>query len=293
MNKSLYQYITPLLLNTLIHGHDEHNKIDITIGKWAREINMVNKNYNLVKYNREYTSKEIQYNLDTINDFYDKADNMIERYITTALDYMKSAGLIIWRDVYRINKEVSSGASTIDENGTVYVDVLIDSHQASDEEMEFYSKCVSIADKAANIQNAGERYYSKKSKKFNEVLKKELYKEKVKCVYKTYEAYYVNLDKCKFILDRFGDINWDKLIKKFNEEFTNMIIDNAGKRFDKKPDKYIAYSGKDDYQLCFQGLCEMTINKDTEYLGGKGGRIKEKVIEDDYNLCITKKKGNE
>ena len=71
MTKSLYQYIVPLLLTNLINGHDENNKIDITVGKWAREINMVNKNYNLVKYNREDTSKETQCSLDTINEFYD------------------------------------------------------------------------------------------------------------------------------------------------------------------------------------------------------------------------------
>ena len=94
MNKSLYQYIVPLLLTNLINGHDENNKIDITVGKWAREINMVNRNYNLVKYNREDASKETQYSINTINEFYDKADDMIEWYITNALDYLKSAGYL-------------------------------------------------------------------------------------------------------------------------------------------------------------------------------------------------------
>ena len=151
MNKSLYQYIVPLLLTNLINGHDENNKIDITVGKWAREINMVNRNYNLVKYNREDASKETQYSINTINEFYDKADDMIEWYITNALDYLKSAGLVIWREVYRVKEEISSGENTIDENGNVHVDISIDNHQASEDEMTYYSKCVSIADKAAKI----------------------------------------------------------------------------------------------------------------------------------------------
>lgn len=138
MTKSLYQYIVPLLLTNLINGHDENNKIDITVGKWAREINMVNKNYNLVKYNREDTSKETQCSLDTINEFYDKADDMIEWYITNALDYLKSAGLVIWREVYRVNEEISSGKNIIDENGNIHVDISIDSHQASEDEMNYY-----------------------------------------------------------------------------------------------------------------------------------------------------------
>lgn len=287
MTKSLYQYIVPLLLTNLINGHDENNKIDITVGKWAREINMVNKNYNLVKYNKEDTSKETQCSLDTINEFYDKADDMIEWYITNALDYLKSAGLIIWREVYRVNEEISSGESVIDEHGNIHVDISIESHQASEDEMNYYSHCVSIADKAARIENAGERYYSKKSKLFGEVLKRELYKKKIKCVFKTYEAYYVNLDKCNFVLDQFGDFQTDNLIGEFNEEFTKMLIENAGKRFDKNPNKYISYSEKDDYTLCFQNLCEITIDKNTEYLGH---RIREKTIDDDYSLKITPSK---
>lgn len=287
MTKSLYQYIVPLLLTNLINGHDENNKIDITVGKWAREINMVNKNYNLVKYNKEDTSKETQCSLDTINEFYDKADDMIEWYITNALDYLKSAGLIIWREVYRVSEEISSGESVIDEHGNIHVDISIESHQASEDEMNYYSHCVSIADKAARIENAGERYYSKKSKLFGEVLKRELYKKKIKCVFKTYEAYYVNLDKCNFVLDQFGDFQTDNLIGEFNEEFTKMLIENAGKRFDKNPNKYISYSEKDDYTLCFQNLCEITIDKNTEYLGH---RIREKTIDDDYTLKITPSK---
>lgn len=287
MTKSLYQYIVPLLLTNLINGHDENNKIDITVGKWAREINMVNKNYNLVKCNKEDTSKETQCSLDTINEFYDKADDMIEWYITNALDYLKSAGLIIWREVYRVSEEISSGESVIDEHGNIHVDISIESHQASEDEMNYYSHCVSIADKAARIENAGERYYSKKSKLFGEVLKRELYKKKIKCVFKTYEAYYVNLDKCNFVLDQFGDFQTDNLIGEFNEEFTKMLIENAGKRFDKNPNKYISYSEKDDYTLCFQNLCEITIDKNTEYLGH---RIREKTIDDDYSLKITPSK---
>ena len=288
MNKSLYKYICPLLLSYLIDGHDETRKIDITLGKWAREINMVNQNYNLVKYNREDSSKEFQYPIDTINDFYNKADDMIDWYITNALDYLKSAGLIIWRDVYRINVELSSGEVSIDSQGNIYTDVTIDSHQASDEEMEYYSKCVSIADSIAGINNASERYYSEKAQRFNEVLREELYKRKIKCVYKTYEAYYVNLDKCKFVLNQFEKLKMDKLISAFNEEFTNMLVENAGKRFEKNPHNYIYCRDKDDYQSCFEGLCEVTVNSKTEYLGS---RIKSSNFEDGYNLRLNEKRG--
>ena len=287
MQKSLYKYICPLILNYLIDNeYNEDRKIDITVGKWSREINMVNKNYNLVKYNKEDTAKETQYPIDLIYEFIDKTDDMLNHYITTALDYLKSAGLIIWRDVYRINVEVSDKENiTIDEKGEVSLPLHIESRQASKEDMQYYSECIEIADKAANINNATERYYSKKSKRFNDVLKRELYKRKIKCVYKTYEAYYIDLDKCKYILNQFEYTDKKKLVKDFNDEFTNMILENASKRFNKFPGKYLYCNGEDDYIVRQEGMCEMTIANETEYLGD---RIKKSAIEDDYNLTIIK-----
>ena len=200
MNTSLYQYIVPLLLEKIINGHDQNRKIDITLGKWAREINMVNQNYNLCKYNKEETSRAIKYELDTINEFYNKSDDMIEYYIMNALDYLKSAGLIIWRDVYRITSEVSDEMVEIDSDGVVHANIKLETREASKEDMDFYAACIKVADEKANITNASERYYSKKSQRFNEALKDELYKRKIKLVYKSYEAYYIDLDKCSFVL---------------------------------------------------------------------------------------------
>ena len=186
MNTSLYQYIVPLLLEKIINGHDQNRKIDITLGKWAREINMVNQNYNLCKYNKEETSRAIKYELDTINEFYNKSDDMIEYYIMNALDYLKSAGLIIWRDVYKITSEVSDEMVEIDSDGVVHANIKLETREASKEDMDFYAACIKVADEKANITNASERYYSKKSQRFNEALKDELYKRKIKLVYNGY-----------------------------------------------------------------------------------------------------------
>lgn len=287
MNKSLYQYIVPLILNKLINGHDENNSIEITVGKWAREIDMINRNYNLVKYNREDTSSETQIQLETINEFYDKADHMIDWYITNALDYLKSAGLIIWREVNQVTIEESDNKSIIDCNGNISVNVNLTTHQASKEEMEYYAQCIAIADEEAKIENASERYYSKKTKLFQEVLKRELYKRRIKYIYKAYEAYYVNLDKCKALLSHFKNIGSDKLIDAFNKEFSDMIIKNAGRRFEKNAMKYL-HNSKNEYLLSFESLCEITIDNKTEYLSK---RIREKNNDDNYNLQITHKKG--
>ncbi len=285
MNKSLYQYITPLILDILTKGHDENNKITLTIGKWAREINMVNHNYNLVKYNKEGTSKSIAYELEIINDFYNRSDDMIERYITKTLDYLKSSGHIIWREVYYILQEHSVNTDTINTDGNIVVDIQLEQHLASDKEMEFYSKCIKIADEKANIKNASERYYSKKSKLWNRVLKEELYTRKIKLVYKAYQAYYINLDKCKNLLKLFNNYNNIKLlVDKFTQEFSDMLVDNAVNRYDKNPAKYRVYQDKEDCMLCFSGLCDMVINPKTEYLKE---RIEKLGMATDYTIEVN------
>lgn len=285
MNTSLYKYIVPLVLDTLVFDHDKNNSIEITVGKWAREINMVNHNYNLIKYNREDTSKEFQIRINEVNEFFDKADHMINWYIENALDYLKSAGLIIWREVNRVTMEESDGKSVIDENGNVEVNVNLSSHQASKEEMEYYSQCIAIADKEAGIENAGERYYSQKAKHYKEILKRELYKRKIKYIYSTYEAYYVHLDRCQSLLKQFNFSDRNSLVDKFNKEFSEMMIKNAGIRFDKNVAKYLL--DKEDYILSFKNLCEITIDNNTEYMGK---RIREKNNDDNYNLQITHNK---
>lgn len=285
MQKSLYKYICPLILNYLIDNeYNESRKIDITVGKWSREISMVNRNYNLIKYNKESTSKETQYPIELIYEFIEKTDDMLDYYITSALDYLKSAGLIIWRESYRMNIETSDTSNVeIDENGKITLPLRIENKAATEDDMKYYSQCIRIADKEACINNYTERYYSKKSKRFNEVLKRELYKYKIKCIYKTYEAYYIDPEKCEYILHQFPQTNRKKLIKEFNNEFTQMILENASKRFNKFPAKYLYCSGEDDYMLRQEGMCEMTIANDTEYLGE---RIRKSCLSDDYDLQI-------
>ena len=94
------------------------------------------------RYNKEETSRAIKYELDTINEFYNKSDDMIEYYIMNALDYLKSAGLIIWRDVYKITSEGSDEMIEIDSDGVVHANIKLETREASKEDMDFYAACI-------------------------------------------------------------------------------------------------------------------------------------------------------
>lgn len=284
MNKSLYRYIIPLLLSYLTDGHDESSKPDMRLGRWAGKIGMFNKNFNLIRYSQESTSQETGIPVTVINDFFDKSENMAGWYMDNAFGYLKSAGLIACNGIYHASKEISSGRTKIDEDGNVYTGISLDRHRASEEETRYYSQCVAAADTLAGIKNTKERYYSKKSGRFNSALKKELYKEKIKCIYKTYEVSCTDIEKCRFVLGQFGETSYDCLTTGLNKEFTAIVMENAEKRFDAGPGKYRCCKCKDDYMVYFGWLCEMVIDKNTEYLGN---RIKKKKFEDGYSLHIT------
>lgn len=286
ITKGLYQYITPLILMSLIDGHDQNNKITLTIGKWARQIKMVNGNYNLIKYNRCNASNELKLKLESIDEFYDRSDSMVNDYITNTLKYLEQIGIVIWRKVNMIRKEVvKSDTLIVSENNQVSADLIIEQHQASDEEMEYYARCMEIADKEAGITNKSERYYSAKANHYNSSLLRELNKRDIKMIYSTYEVYYVHLDKCKYILSEFPINDEQELVKMFNTEFSNLMLNNADIRFDKNTYKYLdkGYDDKSDYRYDFSNLCDIVINNETEYIGE---RFEKSSYEDRYNLKL-------
>lgn len=300
MKSSLYKYIVPLILDQLIVGHDKNNKISFTCGRCAREINMINCNYNLLKNNREViadgTGKyALSINNNNLNDFYEKSDSMINMYINKSLEYLKKSGSIIWQKVYITYKEKINNESIVEnDNGELVGKIIVDKHTSTEEELDYYTKCIEIADdksgllKTYNEQDANSgrymelntmRYYSKFAKRWNNILCAELKKKDIKYIYQAYEAYYISLDYCNDLKKNFADYdNIEKLTTDFNNEFISMIMKNANKRFENKKEKY-----NDNYILDFECLTDMTINHKTENLYE---RFKDVI--DDKNTKKTK-----
>lgn len=289
MNKSLYQYIVPLILNKLIDGHDKNNKITLTSNKWARQIQMINGNYNLVKHHKKDASDKLDFRISYIEDFYNKADDMVNNYLEMSLKYLKQTGSIIWRDVYMVHMEsVGDKIIEIDDSNNIYAEFNVDEHQATQEEMEYFSRCVEVADKIAGIDKSNdtdrERYYGKKALRFTKALSAELNKRNIKYIYKTYEVYYVHLDRCKDMLSLF---NTENMVEKFNYEFEKLITDNATKRY--KKGELSKYS--EDYVNTFVDLCEITINSKTESMAHRLD-LTEPNPENNYNLKFKMKRSN-
>lgn len=284
MNSELYQYIIPLILDKLINGHDKNHSISLTVGKWARHIKMVNSNYDFIKYNPNVVSEEIlPYSYDTIQDFYNKSDQLLDYYILNALSYLKSTGAIIFRDSYVVHMEkIDKNEIEVDINSNVINTKLkVDEHTASKEEMEFYAECLRVVDQRLHIQNDAERYYSSRAKRYSSELSKELSKRGIKYIYRTYEAYYVNLEKCQFLLSLYKVKDFNRLVDKLTDETTKKLKENAKNRYEKDRKKYVTFNSKRSYVMFYAEMCDVVINNDYEDL-----RAETKPRDNDYDLNL-------
>lgn len=293
MQSGLYQYMIPLILTKLIDGHNENNKITLTSSKWARQIKMINGNYNAVKYHKGLATDYFKYEYSNVDDFFDKADDMIARQLEQSLKYLVESGTIFWNKVNMVYKEkVDEKIVDISENHDVIINRIEDTHVLTEEENKFYADCLSIADKESGAEDNQSRYFGEHAKKFNEVLTRELKKKNIKFIYQAYEVYYIDLDKCKSLLESFENVDGKDFIEKFNNEFQKMIVDNAENRYNKKLKQFDIdncikmYS--EDYIDTFKDLSDMTINNESESVWE---RLKIDKNETDYKLKVNTKKG--
>lgn len=290
MQKSLYKYTIPLILNTLLCNQcDSNHAIGISINQWSKKIGMINHNYNRLKYNVKCKKSNNDIGrkipIDVINEFYNKTDNMISHYLTNSLDYLKTAEIITWKEVYKVVIEEPDEISTIDDNKNVVININLHTRSATKEDTDFLFQCIAIADQKVQIKNPSERYYSKKAQQFQTILEKELYRKRIKRIYYTYEAAYTDSNKCNELLSHFDNANSSQIIKEFNKTFSDMIVKNAGDRFDKDPTKYLKVAkSQTEYQSYFETLCETTVDYSAKCLGKKN---REQDNDDDYNLIIT------
>ena len=246
MLNSLYQYSIPLILQFLIDDSNRNNRINLTIGRWAREISMVNGNYaNIRRNKKEYLQttllKSLSADKKKLDDFYEKSDAMISYYIKNSLDYLKKSGHILYNKVFM----------------THFPNYEQEDRRATEEEIEFYASCIKKADSAAHTHTDKQRFYSNKSSIFKAALSKELMKRNIEHFYSTYEVYYISKIRCRELFKYFEDAKTEEIIHHFNESYTQKLIDNAIVRY--SPEKYEDFKTAEDYGEYYGGMCDIVI----------------------------------
>lgn len=273
MNSGLYQYIIPLMLMYIIKNHDQNNKASFTVVRWGKEINMVNRNYLPAKYNKRKLSNIIKVDECLLYRFYEKSDARLRYYITQSLNYLKQARCIIWNENYRLVEEWRD-LDNKNDNLCIY------NHKtdriASDEDKKIYTEAIKYADEKADIQSAKERYYSYKSVDFQKYLIKYLKRHQILYVYKVYEAFYIDLDWCKFLLSFFSinEKNYLQKIHDFNKEFSDTLIEQVIEQYKKTPDKFQYYFSEEELTIDLERVTNMLISYDTKKVQLKDNQSK-------------------
>jgi len=183
----------------------------------------------------------------------------------------------------------------IDKKGNPVVEGEFENVRATSEEVRYFNEVSEMARVSLNIKSKAECFYGSKAFQFCKIVTEKLKEKGIMYFYDGYEIYYTNLDRCKNLLKEFNDYdNEHLLIKKFNEEFINLIMDNAEKR-QLKNDIYNQYRKEENYIANFKTLSELTIDSTAKKLKIKNKNKDKKVLEQidsDFHINVTKKIGD-
>lgn len=299
MNKltnGLFKYIAPLILIELINNSNENQKINLTILKWAMSIDMVNKNYQPVKYNKNLVGEYMEIDMEIMYEFFEKVDSSMEYYIEKCLNYLKKADVLEWFPVPMLNKrKVTRGSNT---DGDMTLNCENERVRASDEELKFIFNCSEIARKEFGIKEKKECFFGSKAQEYKEKLSVLLKQRDILYKYISYEVYYTNKERCESLLDEFEFKDKYELIMGFNQEFINMMVSNAEKRQVKELANSILkeYRVDESYisgittlsNLTIPRVCDTNIYKELKLNESYIGNMNKKLYED-FSIKLVNK----
>lgn len=292
LNEGLYQYLAPIILNKLINVHDENNKIVLPLMDYARNINMINENYQPVKYNQRDISSIVNIDMVIINEYFEKVDDDIRYYIQRCLEYLQSADVLKWYKVPMVRKKKSS---VVIENGNPVINCDYEDVRATSEEVKYYNNLFEETRLELNIKSKSECFFGSKAIEFCKKLSEKLKEtSNILYFYDSYEIYYTSKERCYNLLTKFKNYSNEKLIiKQFNTEFIKHIVSNAEKRQIKEIEKMIkTYRVQGNYITDFKTLSELTINKDSEKIYFKKNRERINKIDEEFTFKVVKKYKN-
>ena len=256
LHKGIYQYLAPLILNEMINNHDENHKARLTVFDLAKIIEMVNDNYASVKYNMEEVSTELDIPFYTLYDYFNRTDLQIDEYLRRCIKYLHSENCVIANEVHVIQ---TFEKKYEEKDGNISLTKVKNVHTASDDEMEFYSRLVEQASAKAKAFTNYEQWYGSNSAKFKDTLKSLLDSNGIDYVCRAFEMWYVDLEKCKRMLDEYiKQSSLSDSTKMLGQVFKLIIDENAENRKDKKTAFDI------NYVEHFKSLSSLTILQGAE-----------------------------
>lgn len=276
--KGLSRYITPLILIKLLEEQDQNYKITLPFLGWAKNFEMVNDNYPLLKYHQNAGSEYLKINKNIMCEYFEKMDECIKYYldkILTIFANKKGLDLIDFDSITMIRKiylDKNVKINNINIKGNWFDEVI------SDEDRKFVIDCENEAKSKANIINNQEKFYGVKSYIYKNELKKLLNEKNIVFTYSAYNIFCKNKEEIKNIIEQFTSMlscNPNDLVQTFNETFIDYIENKATSRQNREQNKLNdddneniikKYRLTESYVSNFKALSELTVKRDAKKL---------------------------
>lgn len=275
--KGLSKYLTPLILIKLLEEQDDNYKITLPFLGWAKNLEMINDNYPLLKYHQKAGSEYLKINESIMFEYFEKMDECIKYYldkILTILSNKSGLDLIEFDSITMVRKfylDQTSDTNQINVKGKWFDEII------SDEDRKFVIDCENKAKAKAKIINNQEKFYGAKSHIYKNELRTLLNERNIVFTYSAYNIFCKNKEEVKNIIEQFTSIlscKTDDLVQTFNETFIDYIENKATNRQSREQIKFNdnneniikKYRLTESYVSNFKALSELTVKRDAKDL---------------------------
>lgn len=231
LHDGIYQFLAPLILNRVIEYERQNQTAVLTSFELAREIGLVNQNYNLIRYNIKTAKKDLNIPYKELNDFLSIVYRRIDDYVCRCIKYLQSDGAIGANEVHIIQTFEETAKI---ESHTIVVTKESDRHIASADEMTLYQQLVTMASDIAGTHTNREQRFGKDSYKFKNSIRQLLYDNGIDYVSRGLELWCTDIKKAEQLIAEYDNFSTISYTEQLNLKFKALIDRNAEKLAAKK-----------------------------------------------------------
>ena len=203
IHDGIYLYLTPLLLNEIIHSDNDRQSL-FSVYELTKKSHMMNRNYGTMKFAQNEVSSGLQIPNKTVSEYFDKADGYFHYYIKKCLIYLA---------------EPVRGKPDV--------------HKATEEEMNLYAKLLETVDNELDIHSNQDRWFGKKAWTYQSTLSKLLKDYNIEYIVQGFEIYCVHPDRCQEIILTFSEHSLDYYRQGIGALLKEIVDSNAESRAEK------------------------------------------------------------
>lgn len=224
MEHPIYGKLLPSIMINVKNYHDNNKVFCLSMASVYKEFNMLNQNYQNMNSRKNTTSKIMNVDIDTVEEYFDFTYSSLKYYLESSIRLLESLN-IIKCTMIRYVAISEFEASHSDDVDTVLATKYRRATPLESQEIEDMKARIR---KENGLKN-GAKLYGKPREDYVKSLKTMNFDFEYMC----YELVCLDKDAVVDIANFYGVENLDKISKEFVSNFINLININAEKRKDK------------------------------------------------------------